>query len=215
MDTEDARRLSPAEQHERRRQVIRAYKRHANKRQISRDVGLSYSATCKIIERYKAGGLSALAPRVRGRRTGDKRVLTRKQELAIQRTICDRRPEQLKMDFALWSRSAVMALIEREYGVRLHVRSVGKYLERWGFTPQKPIKRAYEQSPQAVRTWLDEAYPAIAERAKAEGGEIHWGDETALVNTDVRGRGYAPKGKTPVAMAIGGTRQKLSMIASV
>jgi len=40
-----------------------------------------------------------------------------------------------------------------------------------------------------------------------------------LVNTDVRGRSFAPEcsnlGKTPVPMAIGGTRQKLSMIASV
>jgi|GEM_PF-5245704 len=35
-----------------------------------------------------------------------------------------------------------MLLIEREYGVRLHVRSVGKYLAHWGFTPQKPIRRA-------------------------------------------------------------------------
>ena len=97
----------------------------------------------------------------------------------------------------------------------MHLRSVGKYLQRWGFTPQKPIKRAYEQSPEAVRTWLDETYPAIAERAKAEHAEIHWGDETALVNTDVRGRSYAPRGQTPVAMVVGGTRQKLSMIASV
>ena len=59
------------------------------------------------------------------------------------------------------------------------------------------------------------AVPAIAERAKAEGGEIHWCDETALVNTDVRGRSFAPAGKTPVAMTVGGTRQKLSMIATV
>ena len=50
--------------------------------------------------------------------------------------------------------------------------------------------------------------------AKSEGGEIHWGDETALVNTDVRGRGYAPKGQTPVAYAPG-SRQKLSMISTV
>src|ERR1019366_4065762 len=126
-----------------------------------------------------------------------------------------KRPEQLKMDFALWSRAAVMQVIERECGVTLHVRSVGKYLTRWGFTPQKPIKRAYEQSPAAVKAWLDDEYPAIAARAKTEGGEVHWGDETALVNTDVRGRSYAPRGKTPVAMAAGGTRQKLSMIASV
>ena len=59
------------------------------------------------------------------------------------------------------------------------------------------------------------SYPSIAKRAKTEGAEIHWGDETAWVNTDVRGRSFAPKGKTPVVMAVGGTRQKLSMLASV
>ncbi len=36
-----------------------------------------------------------------------------------------------------------------------------------------------------------------------------------MVNTDVRGRGYAPKGQTPVAYLVGGTRQKLSMISTV
>jgi hypothetical protein len=91
------------------------------------------------------------------------------------------------MDFALWSRAAVMQLIERECGVALSVRSAGRYLARWGFT----IKRAHEQSPAAVQVWLEESYPAIAERAKTEGGETHWGDETALVNTDVQGRSHA------------------------
>jgi hypothetical protein len=119
------------------------------------------------------------------------------------------------MDFFLWSRAAVMQLIEQECGLKLGVRTVGKYLARWGFTPQKPIKRAYEQRPEAVKAWLDEHYPAIEEQAKAEGGEIHWGDETALVNTDVRGRCYAPAGETPVAYTVGSTRQKLSMIATV
>ena len=119
------------------------------------------------------------------------------------------------MDFALWNRAAVGVLIEREHGITLSVRAVGNYLKRWGFTPQRPIKKAYEQRPEAVQTWLDEHYPAIEKQAKVEGGEIHWGDETALVNTDVRGRGYAPKGKTPVAFTVGGTREKLSMISTV
>ena len=66
-----------------------------------------------------------------------------------------------------------------------------------------------------MQAWLDAEYPEIEQRAKAEGAEIHWGDETALVNTDVRGRCYAPSGQTPVAYAVGGTRQKLSMIATV
>jgi len=142
-------------------------------------------------------------------------VLSAEQEQHIQRAIIDKRPEQLKMDFCLWSRAAVMQLIEQEYGIKLPVRTVGKYLSRWGFTPQKPIKKAYEQRPEAVQAWLNEQYPAIAAKAKAEGGEIHWGDETALTNTDVRGRSYAPAGQTPVVYAPGGKREKLSMIATV
>ena len=215
MEKDDARKLSPAEQHERRRQVIRAHKRGRTRTQIAQEVGLSYTAVSKTIERFEAHGMAALAPRTRGRRSGEDRALSEEQEQAIQRTICDKRPEQLKMDFFLWSRAAVMQLIEREYGIKLHVRSVGKYLARWGFTPQKPIRRAYEQSPAAVKEWLDTQYPQIAQRAKAEGVEVHWGDETALVNTDVRGRSFAPKGHTPVALVVGGTRQKLSMIATV
>ena len=94
------------------------------------------------------------------------------------------------------------------------MRAVGNYLKRWGFTPQKPIKRAYERRPEAIQKWLDDEYPAIAERAKDENCEIHWGDETALINTDVRGRSYAPKGQTPVTCAPG-KREKLSMISTV
>jgi transposase len=179
---------------------------------------LSYPAVCNIVKRYRAcemSGMAALAPTRRGRRAGEARALTAEQEAAIQRTIIDKRPEQLKMVFALWSRAAVMQLIEREYGIKLSVRGVGNYLARWGFTPQKPIKKAYEQRPEAVQAWLDEQYPEIEKRAKSEGGEIHWGDETALVNTDVRGRSYAPAGQTPVTYVVGGTRQKLSMIATV
>jgi transposase len=44
---------------------------------------------------------------------------------------------------------------------------------------------------------------------------FRWGDETAVVNTDVRGRSDSPKGETPVAFAVGGTRHKLSMISNV
>ena len=106
-------------------------------------------------------------------------------------------------------------LIEQEFGIKLQARSIGEYLTGWGFTPQKTIKRAYEQSPAAVQACLEGEYPGIEQRARAEGAEIHWGDETAQVVTDVRGTRYAPTGKTPVTMAIGGTRQKLSMIATV
>jgi len=59
------------------------------------------------------------------------------------------------MEFALWTRGAVMQYIGREVGVELAIRATGEYLRRWGFTPQEPIKRAYEQRPEAVKQWLD------------------------------------------------------------
>src|SRR4030066_1165032 len=149
----------------------------------------------------------------RGKKQGSGRAWSEAQEATVRQNICDKRPEKLKMEIALWNRAAVMQLIERECGISLSVRGVGNYLKRWGFTPQKPIKKAYEQRPEAVQEWLDKDYPEIEQRAKTEGAEIHWGDETAVVNTDVRGRCYAPAGKKPVTFAVGGTRQKLSMIA--
>ena len=214
MERIDARTVKDEALHERRRQVIRLHKRGGKAGQIAQVTELSDTAVKKIIRLYETGGAAGLRPGRRGRRTGDKRSLSEEQELRLQRLICDNRPEQLKMDFALWNRGAISQLIEQECGLSMPIRTVGHYLKRWRFTPQKPIRRAYEQHPEAVKQWLNEQYPDIAKRARTERGEIHWGDETGLVNTDVRGRGFAPKGRTPVTYAPG-TRQRLSMIATV
>ncbi|AOU98294.1 IS630 family transposase [Acidihalobacter yilgarnensis] len=215
MEKEDARKQSREVLHERRKQVIRLYRKGMPVMRIVEHSGLSWYAVNAAITAYSTAGAVALKPAARGKKQGSGRRLSGSQEMAVRQIICDKRPEQLKMEFALWNRAAVMQLIERECGIKLSVRGVGNHLKRWGFTPQKPIKKAYEQSPEAVKAWLDNEYPAIEQRAKAEGAEVHWGDETAVVNTDVRGRSYAPVGKTPVTLAVGGTRQKLSMIATV
>jgi transposase len=76
------------------------------------------------------------------------------------------------------------------------------------------LPKAYEQSPAAVGKWLGEQYPAIAKRARQEGAEIHWGDETGLRSDNVRGRGYAPKGQTPV-LRVKARREGLSVISTV
>lgn len=223
MSEHDARHQTLAGLHERRKQVIRLHKKGYGVMRIVELTNLSWPAVRTAIGLYEEGGIAALKPKERGREPGDGRSLGSGQEAHIRKLICDKRPGQLKMDFALWTRAAVGELIEREFKIKLSVRGAGNYLKRWGFTPQKPMSRwkarlrhdrAYEQKPEAVKKWIGEEYPAIAARAKAEGGEVHWGDETALVNTDVRGRSYAPKGETPVAYAPG-TRQKLSMLSTV
>ncbi len=84
-------------------------------------------------------------------------------------------PDELNIDSALWTRSAVQTLIAYECGVKMPIRTVGEYLKRWGYTPQKPLKRAYEQDPQQVKAWLDIEYPALEQQAQQENAEIAWG----------------------------------------
>jgi hypothetical protein len=103
----------------------------------------------------------------------------------------------MKMPFALWSSAAVGQLVQAQFGVKLPVRTVGHYLKRWGFTPQKPMKKAYEQRPEAVRQWPDQEFPDIAACAEKEGAEIHWGDETGLRSDDVQGPRLCAQGPAP------------------
>ena len=161
MEKESARSQTLEQLHERRKQVVRLYRQGTKIMQIVTMTGLSYPTVRSAIDRFEAGGWGSIRPAARGRARGDGRTLSSAQEDAVQRMIIDKRPEQLKMDFSLWSRAAVGQLIEQEFDIKLHVRSIGKYLTRWGFTPQKPIKRAYEQSPAAVQAWLEGA-PALS-----------------------------------------------------
>ena len=208
-------RVSPECLYEKRKQVVALHRKGMRLNAICETVGLCWKAVRKAIDLYESGGVRALRPKKWGRPAGTSRTLTAEQEKQVQKDICDKRPEQMKMDFALWTRVAVLVYIREHFGIDMPVRTVGEYLKRWGFTPQKPIKVAYEQKPEAVRKWLDEEYPAISARAKAENAEIHWADETAVMNSDVRGRSYSPRGVTPTTRSVWGARQRFSMISSV
>ena len=95
---------------------------------------------------------------------------------------------------------AVRLAIEQRCGTDLPLRTITDYLKRWGFTPQKPIKRAYEQNPRHVQQWLDTTYPVVAAQARKEKAEIHWGDETGVQSGDYTAKGFSLRGKTPVVM---------------
>ena len=214
MEPTNGKRLSTEVLNERRRQAVKLRLDGMKLATVASTVGLSPGTIIAAMKSYKAGGWAAVAIAARGRCVGDGRTLTAEQEKTIRKMISDRTPDQLKMPYALWTRSAVGDLIQQQFGVQLPVRTVGHYLERWGFTPQKPIRKAYEQRPAEVKKWLDDDYPAIAARAKAEGAEIHWGDETGLRSDDVRGRSYAPKGQTPV-VRVCSNRESLALISTV
>ena len=214
MDKIDTRTLPLEVLNERRRRAVKLRESGMTLREVAAQTELSVPTVMAAHRAYLEGGWRAVSVKPRGRKLGEGRQLQPEEESTIRRMICDRSPDQLKLTFALWNRQAVAQLIVREFGLKLPVRTVGDYLKRWGFTPQKPIKKAYEQRPVEVKRWLDETYPAIAARAKAEHAEIHWGDETGLRSDEVRGRGYAPKGRIPV-IRVNNKREGLSLISTV
>jgi transposase len=208
------RKLPAAAQEERRRQVIGLRQRGMTYQEIADLVGLSRTGVFNICQRFEAEGAKGRISKPPGRKPGEQRLLNQAQESEVQALIRRHTPDELGLPFALWNRAAVRALIARHCGVEFAVRTVGKYLARWGFTAQKPIRRAYEQDPAAVRRWLRQDYPEIVKRAKQAHGVVVWGDETGLRADDVRGRSYAPRGRTPV-VRVCQTRIKLSLITAV
>jgi transposase len=214
MNHVDMRKLPAAAQEERRRQVVGLRESGLTYDAIAAQVGLTRTGVFNICRRFAEQGFAGLASQPRGPASGIGRFLAPQQEAQARTLISQHTPDELGLPFALWSRAAVQVLIERHCEVRLAVRTIGTYLARWGFTAQKPLRRAYEQSPKAVRRWLRQDYPALVARARAEKGTIFWGDETGLRSDDVRGRSFAPRGRTPVVRPCH-KRARLGLISAV
>ena len=178
------------------------------------EIGEIVSAHADTVGKWLKLDKQDLALKKRGRKIGEQKYLTDAQESAIKRLIIDKTPDQLKLHYALWTRKSVGELIEQETGISLTPRGVGNYLKRWGMTPQKPQKRAYEQRAPEVKKWLEIDYPDIKKRARREDAEIYWGDETGLRNNCQHERGYAPKGKTPTVI-INANRESINMISAI
>jgi transposase len=176
--------------------------------------GVHYRTVEDWLSRARREGEGALGEKRRGRRVGTGRKLTLADEAWLRDQIVGQCPGQLRLPFALWTRPAIKALIRERFGLTLQDRLVGKYLKRWGFTPQRPIKRALEQDPAKIGEWLEATYPQLLARAKAEGAVILWGDETAVKEDTHWVRGYAPRGETPV-LKTSARWHKLSMISAI
>ena len=214
MEKIDARKHSPQTQYEIRKQVVRLRKQGLQNNAVAEGLGISVGRASKIWQSYKKEGSKAIRLGKRGRRTGEQRTLSPEQESDLRKALIDKTPDQMRLPFALWTRDAVKQLIRQWFGIQMPIRTVGEYLKRWGFTPQKPVKRAYEQSSQAVKKWLEMDYPAIATRAKQEKAEIHWGDETGIQTGANRVRGFAPKGETPIIRMVA-KKSHIGMISSI
>ncbi|SRR5712691_7651340 len=208
----DARSLPAAAQEDLRRKAVAAVRSGMSQVEAAQVFGVTRQAVGRWVGTVREEGTKALRAKRRGRPAEIQ--LATDEAAWVRRQIINRTPDQLQLKFFLWTREAVGALIESEFGMSLSVWTVGRYLKAWGFTPQKPIRRAFEQNPEEVQRWLKETYPAVRAQALREKAEIYWGDETGMRSDHAAGRSYGRRGQTPVIHS-SGRRFGCNMISAI
>ena len=163
------------------------------------------------LREFKRHGWAALAESVS---QGPEPKLGEHLRQRVKRWILGKDPRQYGFDFGLWTRRIVQQLSQEKLEVALSLTSVGKLLASLNVTPQKPLRRAYERDPKAVRLWLEEVYPKLQRRAKKLGAKIFFLDEAGFQSDPPLGRTYGLKGRTPV-VTTSGQRQSINVISAV
>lgn len=211
-DSKDGRRRTAKQQEVIRQQAVRAVLSGMKQVEVARVFSVTTTAVSLWMKKARKRGVGALKAKKRG---GYKPGLLKGWQASwVVRTIRDKHPEQLKLNLVLWTREAVQKLIAKRFGIKMAIRTVGDYLKRWGMTPQKPVAKAYQQNPEAVKRWLQEEYPAIQKQAKQEKGIIFWGDEMGLRSDHTSGKSFSPKGVKPVLVKTG-ARFSCNMISAI
>ena len=214
MTNEDARSLPGAAQAALRKRAVQAVLEGMTQAEAARVFRVHPNAVNRWIKRYRAGGWTGLSERRRGRRAGEQPALSQPQQQEVIALVRESTPDQLGLPGFLWTREAVGELIGQRYGRWLARTTVGGYLRGWGFSPQRPQRRALEQNPVAVARWLATEYPAIRAQAKREGGVVMWLDEMGIRSDAAAGRSWAPVGQTPVIKGTG-KRFRVNMISAI
>lgn len=181
---------------------------------VAEILGVARETVSRWWSAYQSGGVDALPQDRIGRPVGSGRTLTDEQSSRLQDLIDHHQPAGLGIAAPLWNRRAVGDLIRKEYDIAMPARTVGEYLKRWGYTCKRPQRHSRDQDPEEVRRWLKETYPALEKRAREEGAEILWGDETGVAADEHPGYGYARKGQ-PAIVEVPDSHIRENMISAI
>lgn len=121
MEKQDFRKLTSQERFIFRKRAISLINSGEKKKDIAQTFGVRASTVSSWVKCYKTQGLKGIKDINRGVKSEDKKLLSSQEELAIQKMIIDKMPDQLKLPFSLWTRKAVKELIERELEVVLAI----------------------------------------------------------------------------------------------
>ena len=175
---------------------------------------IACSTSYKWVKQFKKKGKEALQSFKRGRKVGSGRILSPKEEKMTQRLIQKFLPSHFEINFSTWTRKAIVELIRLKFKKVVAERTMGDYLKRWNFSPQRPTRQAYQRDPLKVTEWLTSTFQKIKEKAQKMGALIFFGDEVGVHSESFNARSYSPKGITPTVPTTG-SRLCMNVIAAV
>ncbi len=206
----DARRLTHNELTELRKRGVLAVQQGQRATLVAKVLGVQRSTLFGWLARYRQGGWHALDARKRG---GRPPKLTAEMMQWIYETVM-KDPRQMQFPFALWTSTMVAEMVWRQFRIRLSKASVCRLLQQLGFSPQRPVWRAFQKDAGLVERWVNEEYPRIRALARKQKADIFFGDEAGVRSDFHSGRTWAARGKTPV-VATTGARFGCNMISAV
>src|ERR687896_710986 len=177
MEMKDARSLSSEAQEALRKRAVQAVLEGRTHQETAQLCGVARGTVTRWLGLYRKQGEVGLDARSKGRSLHP--ALGEEEAAMVLELVSRHSPDPLGLPFFLWTREAVGELIKRRLGLALSQWTVGRHLKRWGFTPQKPARRAYEQNPAAVRRWLWRSTLRSKNRPRRKGrrstGAMRWG----------------------------------------
>ena len=203
MKKTDARKIGKGAQQQLRSIAVRQRVEGKSASEIAKMLDLHPSSVRKWWRLYNKYGTSGLALKKRGAKPGTNSKLTLQQLRILKESIIDKSPNKFKIPHLLWTRKTIKSLIFKLWNIHIALRTISDYMKKLGFSPQKPLKRAYQQNPKAVQKWIEHDYP-----------QIYWIDETGIRSDCNFGRSYSQKCKTP-AIVINGKKIKISLVSAI
>lgn len=207
----DARKLDHHTLQTMRQRAVKSVREGESPEDVARILGINRRTIYRWIAAFNDGGQNALlAKPVPGRPS----VLSDEELAWLYRNIGEKTPQQFKLEYGLWTVRLIRHLIEYHLGKKLSPATVHRVVRNLGFTPQKPLYRAWQQDAELVRTWENETYPEIRARAKALGATIYFADEAGLRSDYHTGTTWSLRGSTPVVHPTG-KRFSLNMLSAI
>ena len=123
---EDFRKLSIDAQASMRKIALKLVKRGEKQSSVADVIGVSRQTISEWVSKNKRGDRYVISGKLRGRKTGEHRIIKDEQAVEIQNYINSSKPEGHNIKSALWSRKSINALIKKYYGFFLPLSTIGE-----------------------------------------------------------------------------------------